>query len=199
MLINFKSASRKVLRQKKATLQEMFSLIEAQMQEFYNHAVWVCDDEKLAAKAIEAIFPEIRMNVNNLSRAECLKCELFKILKSQCELQKIQGEGEGSYSSVKKSKSNQSEHFLTLREALKSLNSYYSEPLAMQIVSGFTVDEIANYLAVSQPLVLDRLSIAREKLLMLMHDDGSLSEVSNASFLQKNLKNTINNGIIDVR
>ena len=191
MLINFKNARCKLLEQKKTTLQQAISLMESQMQEFYNHAVWICDNEILAENAIEATFREIKKNVKALSQAEYLKCGLYKILKSQCELQKTYADS--SHLSFKKPKYDQSEQFIANRKALRSLKCYYSEPLIMQIIGGFTISEIASYSGVSKLLTLDRLSIAREQLLMLAGQGGSSSPISSIAFSQETPKNAIIN------
>ncbi len=51
-----------------------------------------------------------------------------------------------------------------LRAAISQLPIAYREPLVMQVLGGFTTEEIASELGLSTPTVLTRLFRARNKL-----------------------------------
>jgi RNA polymerase sigma-70 factor (ECF subfamily) len=53
---------------------------------------------------------------------------------------------------------------LDMRRALLALDDDYREPLVMQVLLGFTTQEIANELGLTQAAVLTRLFRARQKL-----------------------------------
>lgn len=65
-----------------------------------------------------------------------------------------------------------------MRRAIFKLHVTYREPLIMQVLLGFTTDEIASQLQISTPAVLTRLSRARRVLreqMLGVADDESAS------------------------
>ena len=58
-----------------------------------------------------------------------------------------------------------------LRTALRSLPADYREPLEMQVLGGFSCDEIATILDISSSAVMTRLFRARKKMRELLDDD----------------------------
>ena len=66
-----------------------------------------------------------------------------------------------------------------LRRALESLSADYREPLIMQVLGGYSCEEIAQELDISASAVMTRLFRARKKLReILENDDIKFSEVS---------------------
>lgn len=51
-----------------------------------------------------------------------------------------------------------------IRDALRSLPAAYAEPLALQVLGGFTCGEIASMLATSEGAIMTRLTRARQAL-----------------------------------
>jgi RNA polymerase sigma-70 factor (ECF subfamily) len=55
-----------------------------------------------------------------------------------------------------------------LRNALKRLPQDYREPLEMQVLGGFSCDEIAQILSISSSAVMTRLFRARKKMRVIL-------------------------------
>jgi RNA polymerase sigma-70 factor (ECF subfamily) len=65
-----------------------------------------------------------------------------------------------------------------LRRALRDLSADYRDPLLLQIIGGFSVEEIAREMALTPGAVTTRLFRARQKLRAVLSDDDEL-EASN--------------------
>ena len=63
-----------------------------------------------------------------------------------------------------------------MREALFRLDDDYREPLVLQVMMGYTTNEIAAHLGLTQGAVLTRLFRARQKLRTAMAVDGTGDE-----------------------
>lgn len=63
-----------------------------------------------------------------------------------------------------------------MREALFRLDDDYREPLVLQVMMGYTTNEIAAHLGLAQGAVLTRLFRARQKLRVAMAVDGREDE-----------------------
>ncbi len=63
-----------------------------------------------------------------------------------------------------------------MREALFRLDDDYREPLVLQVMMGYTTNEIATHLGLTQGAVLTRLFRARQKLRTAMAVDGTGDE-----------------------
>lgn len=59
-----------------------------------------------------------------------------------------------------------------MREALVRLPDEYREPLVLQVMMGYTTDEIANHMGLGQGAVLTRLFRARQKLRQALHPEA---------------------------
>ena len=60
-----------------------------------------------------------------------------------------------------------------LRNALKRLPEDYREPLEMQVLGGFSCDEIAGMLDISSSAVMTRLFRARKKMRQLLGHENA--------------------------
>jgi RNA polymerase sigma-70 factor (ECF subfamily) len=65
-----------------------------------------------------------------------------------------------------------------MREALFRLDDDYREPLVLQVMLGYTTDEIATHMGLTQGAVLTRLFRARQKLRSALGGAGSGEEAS---------------------
>jgi RNA polymerase sigma-70 factor, ECF subfamily len=61
---------------------------------------------------------------------------------------------------------------LEMREALRALPAAYAEPLALQVLGGFSCAEIARLLGASEGAVMTRLTRARQALKRLVAPQG---------------------------
>ena len=61
-----------------------------------------------------------------------------------------------------------------LRQAMLSLERKYREPILLQVLGGFSCDEIASQLDISRSAVMTQLFRAREKLKLALRDDDTV-------------------------
>ena len=66
---------------------------------------------------------------------------------------------------------------IALRKSLKELPDDYLEPLLMQVLGGYTCDEIGEMLNIKSGAVMTRLFRARKKLRAILEDDDSELEM----------------------
>ncbi len=64
-----------------------------------------------------------------------------------------------------------------LREGILTLAPKYREPLLLQVVVGYSCQEIADELGISKPAVMTQLFRAREQLKMKLQKDGVTGNV----------------------
>ncbi|MBT8124961.1 MAG: hypothetical protein KJO81_09070, partial [Gammaproteobacteria bacterium] len=62
---------------------------------------------------------------------------------------------------------------IALRKSLKELPAEYLDPLLLQVLGGYSCDEIGEILDIKSGAVMTRLFRARKKLRAILEDDGS--------------------------
>lgn len=65
------------------------------------------------------------------------------------------------------------ESHLEMREALMALPPSYAEPLALQVLGGFSCAEIAGMMQISEGAAMTRLTRARQALRRLVTDESA--------------------------
>jgi len=70
---------------------------------------------------------------------------------------------------------------IALRKSLKELPADYLDPLLLQVLGGYTCDEIGEILDIKSGAVMTRLFRARKKLRAILEDDGSDIEIDESS------------------
>lgn len=157
--------------------QKYALLIEAHAQDLYKYALWLCKDKNMADDVMQEAFLRAWKSLDSLREAKAAKGWLFTIFRReharQFERKQFQytdveemdtlADGQVGYD-------DRPEAF-ALRTALRSLPADYREPLEMQVLGGFSCDEIATILDISSSAVMTRLFRARKKMRELLDDD----------------------------
>jgi len=151
-------------------------LIEAHSQDLYKYALWLCKDKNMAEDVMQETFLRAWKSLDSLREAKAAKGWLFTIFRReharQFERKQFQYSDVEEMDTLEDSNStvgydDRPEAF-ALRNALKKLHEDYREPLEMQVLGGFSCDEIAAILDISSSAVMTRLFRARKKMRQIL-------------------------------
>lgn len=157
------------------------ALVNAYSADLYRYAVWLVRDSRTAEDLVQETFMRAWKAIDSLRDPALAKTWLITILRREraraydkrrleddmlenIDLDSLSGFDIGH---------GKTEHFV-LRRALESLPEEYREPLLMQIVGGYSCEEIATAMNLRPGAVMTRLSRARQKLLRML--DGTAHE-----------------------
>lgn len=158
-------------------------LIDSHSADLFKYACWVCRDKHMAEEVMQETFLRAWKGLDSLREAKAAKGWLFTIFRReyarQFERKRL------NYQYVK-NLDNAAEvpaeydarpEAFALRNALTKLSAEYSEPLVMQVLGGFSCDDIAATLGISSSAVMTRLFRARKQLRELLGDDSDSKKV----------------------
>lgn len=160
-----------------ARQQQFSALVSAYAADLYRYAAWLVRDRMLAEDLVQETFLRAWKAIDDLRDPKAAKSWLITILRRErarlyekrrpddevvedYDLDTLAGHDAGH---------ERTEHFV-LRRALLRLSQEYREPLLLQIVGGFSCEEIAALLGVEPGAVMTRLFRARRKLRRILED-----------------------------
>jgi len=154
--------------------QAMFTaLVNAHAADLYRYAFWLCRDRTLAEDLVQETFARAWRAFDSLRDHNAARQWLITTLRreharlfarQQPEIIEVDLDG---LESVQPGYDTRVE-VLVLRKALAKLPNEYLEPLLLQVLWGYSCDEIAGLLGLSGGAVMTRLSRARRKLRNLL-------------------------------
>lgn len=151
------------------------TLVRAYSSELYQYAYWLCRNHALAEDLVQESFLRAWKAIGQLKEEKKAKAWLFTILRREnarhfnrkhtrdISLEDIELEKLTNF----EIDNNELEH-INLRRALAKLSPDYSEPLVLQVIGGYTSDEIAKILDIKPGAVMTRLFRARQQLKKLL-------------------------------
>lgn len=153
------------------------ALVNAHSADLYRYAVWLCKDRTRAEDLVQETFMRAWKSLGKLCDDKAGKSWLITILRREFlrSLEKhrqevtVQAdlaefvEGDAGYDT-------RTEAFV-LRRALAALPDDYREPLVLQVLGGYSSEEIADMLEISKANVLTRLFRARKKMREILGQD----------------------------
>ena len=180
-----KSEAGKVLDSMSQKKRKYDLLIDSHSADLYKYACWVCKDTHMAEEVMQETFLRAWKGLDSLREAKAAKGWLFTIFRRefarQFERKRLDYqdvENLDNTAQVPADYDARPEAF-ALRNALTKLSADYSEPLVMQVIGGFSCDEIADILGISSSAVMTRLFRARKQLREILgHDNDSKEAVS---------------------
>lgn len=182
-----KSKTDKVLDDMSQKKQKYDLLIDSHSADLYKYACWVCKDKQMAEEVMQETFLRAWKGLDSLREAKAAKGWLFTIFRReyarQFERKRLDYqdvENLDNTAQVPGDYDARPEAF-ALRNALTKLSKEYSEPLVMQVIGGFSCDEIAEMLGISSSAVMTRLFRARKQLRELLGHDSDNKEVVSLS------------------
>lgn len=161
-----------------ATKQTRYeALVKALHGDLYRYAYWLCKEKQVAEDLVQETFLRAWRALDSLKDEKAAKSWLITILRREnarrFERKRFEmSEYEEATITDKQSTSTEQEienHWL--REKIASLPEEYREPLVLQVVGGFSGEEIADLLSLNKNTVMTRLFRARNQLKEALDDE----------------------------
>ena len=153
------------------TKQRLYdSLVRALHTDIYRYAFWLCGDKHVAEDITQETFLRAWRALDSLKDDKAAKAWLITILRRE-NARRFERK-QFDYSDVEQelledvlSTSNEDEtEQYWLRRQIGKLDVEYREPLLLQLIGGFSGDEIADMLELNRNTVMTRLFRARNQL-----------------------------------
>lgn len=159
--------------------QRYEALVDAYYRDIFRYAYWLSKSRQQAEDLTQETFLRAWRAFDSLQSPATAKAWLFTILrrenarrfeKFQPELDDI----EDHQSAILDTRHNEPDQQMEMRllyKAIAALEPEYREPLILQVVGGFSGDEIGNMLNLNNNTVMTRLFRARNKLKAVLDAD----------------------------
>ncbi|MFD2168230.1 sigma-70 family RNA polymerase sigma factor [Thalassotalea euphylliae] len=146
------------------------ALVKALHADLYRYAYWLTHDKQVSEDLVQETFLRAWRALDSLKDEKAAKSWLITILRRENARRferKRFDMGEYEESSITDSVSPSSEQEIEnhwLREKIAQLPEEYREPLVLQVIGGFSGEEIAKMLDLNKNTVMTRLFRARNQL-----------------------------------
>jgi len=158
-------------------------LAEAYGADLYRYAMWICGNDALAKDLVQETYLRAWKALDRLNDINAAKSWLITILRREFARtfeRKVPRFTDVENVVVIDEKELEPEDRMEirlLRQGILKLPQKYREPLMMQVVMGFSCEEIAGSLEISKSAVMTQLFRAREKLKTNLQKDGVTGNV----------------------
>lgn len=175
-----KTTSDPVSSDMRSSRQEKFEiLIEGLSSDLYRYAFWMCRERVQAEELVQETFLRAWKAIDTLREADSAKAWLFTIFRReyarQFERKRLEihdMDDLGELPTGKVGLDTSTEAFV-LRQALAKLPEDYREPLILQVLGGFSCEEISKTLGISSSAVMTRLFRSRKQMRELLGEDSA--------------------------
>lgn len=146
------------------------ALVKALHSDLYRYAFWLCHEKQVAEDLVQETFLRAWRALDSLKDEKAAKSWLITILRRENARRferKRFDMSEYEEASITDTKSVTTEQELEnhwLREKISQLPPEYSEPLILQVLGGFSGEDIAAMLDLNKNTVMTRLFRARNQL-----------------------------------
>ena len=147
--------------------------MKAYSAELYRYGYWLCGDPRTAEDLVQETFTRAWRALDSLQNEQAARNWLYTILRREqarlhervqpelTSIDELEQNGTELYAPV--SYDTNTEAFV-LRRALDKLATEYREPLLLQVLAGFSCDEIATIMNTTPGAVMTRVCRARKTL-----------------------------------
>jgi RNA polymerase sigma-70 factor (ECF subfamily) len=152
------------------------ALVRAHNGDLYRYAYWLCGDSSLAQDLAQETFLRAWRSLDTLRETDAAKAWLITILRREharlYERKRLETTdiGELELDDRDSLTPEQLGEDSIVRAAMLQLEPKYREPLLLQVLGGFSCDEIAHELGLGAAAVMTQLFRARQKLKSLLVD-----------------------------
>lgn len=151
------------------------ALVDSFASDLYRYAYWLCSDRYVAEDLVQEAFLRAWSALATLHDVRTAKSWLFTIVRREnarrFERKRPETVDEFDLSVVPGATAyDTSIEAFALRRALRQLSPEYREALVMQVIGGFSCDEIARSLGISRSAVMTRLFRARKSLREMLEE-----------------------------
>ena len=149
------------------------ALVKALHADIYRYAVWLIKDKSIAEDVVQETFLRAWKSLDSLKDEGAAKSWLITILRRENarRFERKQFDTVDIDDVAVEDNSAHSEYIMAQREmrkAISNLSEEYREPLTLQVIMGFSGDEIAKQLNLNKNTVMTRLFRARSQLKELL-------------------------------
>lgn len=145
-------------------------LVSEYSQDVFRYAFWLCRDRSMAEELSQETFMRAWKAIDSLQDDKAAKSWLFTIVRRenarQYERKRLDTVDDPDFDRVEAQAPgyDTSTEAFVLRRALEQLPEEYREPLVLQVIGGYSTEEIADQLGIKAGAVMTRLFRARKKL-----------------------------------
>jgi len=150
------------------------TVVNTYAKDAFRFAFWLCKDRHTAEDIVQESFTRAWKALDQLTDDKAAKSWLFTIIRREnarrFERYKPQMEvlDPNDITATSKETYDTSIEAFVLRQALAQLNDDYREPLMLQVLGGYSMEEIAQQLGLSKGAVMTRVHRARQKLRLVL-------------------------------
>lgn len=143
------------------------ALVRAYADDLFRYGYWLCRDKSVTEDLVQETFLRAWKNLDSLQNESAAKSWLITILRRENARRFERKQFDyAEYDEASLMESNESSFEAGLenqwlRQQIFQLEAEYREPLLLQVVGGFTGDEIADILQLNKNTVMTRLFRAR--------------------------------------
>lgn len=156
------------------------AIVQAYSKDLYRYGLWLTKDVQVAEDLVQETFLRAWKAMDSLKDPGAVKSWLFTIYRHENarRFEKIRPDTT-PIDDINVDKFVQLEddfaktEVIALRECLKELPEEYLEPLLLQVLGGYTCEEIGKILGIKAGAVMTRVFRARKKLRVILGDDGT--------------------------
>lgn len=170
----------KMTQAEKATKERYEKMVRELSADVYRYAFWLCRDRSMAEELAQETFLRAWKAFDSLQEQSSAKSWLFTIVRRenarQYERKRLDMIDDVDFGGVEGGRDyDTSTEAFVLRRALAKLPEDYREPLILQVIGGFTSEEIAEQMGLKPGAVMTRLFRARQKLRAMLEGDEDTS------------------------
>jgi len=171
----------------KARTAQFEAMVNAYSKDLYRFGLWLTKDAQVSEDLVQETFLRAWKAMDQLKDPKAVKSWLFTIYRRENarRFEKIRPDTSpiddinvDQFAQVDDSFAKT--EVIALRKSLKELPEEYLEPLLMQVLGGYTCDEIGEMLDIKSGAVMTRLFRARKKMRAILEDDGSELEMDSS-------------------
>lgn len=156
------------------------ALVKALHGDLYRYAYWLCHDKHVAEDLVQETFLRAWRALDSLKDEKAAKSWLITILRRENARRferKRFDMSEYEEASITDTLSTSTEQEIEnhwLREKIAQMPEEYREPLVLQVIGGFSGEEIAGMLSLNKNTVMTRLFRARNQLKDALDEEPTL-------------------------
>jgi RNA polymerase sigma-70 factor (ECF subfamily) len=158
-------------------------LAEAYSTDLYRYAMWICGNDALAKDLVQETYLRAWKALDSLKDVKAAKSWLITILRREYartferKVPKFTDVDPVVVPEDSELEPDDRTEIRLLRQNIMTLAPKYREPLLMQVVMGYSCEEISRQLGISKSAVMTQLFRAREQLKEKLQKDGVTGNV----------------------
>lgn len=161
------------------------AIVNAYSKDLYRYGLWLTKDSQVAEDLTQETFLRAWKSMDSLKDPSAVKSWLFTIYRRENarRFEKIRPDTTpiddiniDKFAQVEDSFAKT--EVIAVRESLKELPEEYLEPLILQVLGGYTCEEIGEIMGIKPGAVMTRVFRARKKLRAILDGDDEQSEIA---------------------